>query len=53
MKNYTIIKVHKKESGQHCKVVETFKTYELAYSRLSMLNTMYQTESLRFVMDAY
>ncbi len=53
MHNFTIIKVHKKEDGQHCKVIDTFDTYELAYSRLVMLNRMYQTESLQFVMDQY
>ncbi len=53
MNNFTIIKVHKKEGGQHCKVIDTFDTYELAYSRLVMLNRMYQTESLQFVMDRY
>lgn len=53
MKNYTVIRVHKNEFGQACKVLDTFPDYTTAYFFISKMNRMYQTASLHFVIDAY
>ena len=53
MKNYTVIRVHKNEFGQVCKVLDTFPDYTTAYFFISKMNKMYQTASLHFVIDAY
>lgn len=53
MKNYTVIRVHKNEFGQACKVLDTFPDYTAAYFFISKMNKMYQTASLHFVIDAY
>ena len=53
MKNYTVIRVHKNEFGQACKVLDTFPDYTTAYFFISKMNKMYQTASLHFVIDAY
>lgn len=53
MKNYTVIRVHRKEFGQHCIVLDTFANFNDAYCFLSKMNKLYQTPSLHFVIDAY
>ena len=53
MNLYTVIRVHRNDLGQVCKVVDTFDSYEQAYCLLSKLNKLYKTESMGFVLDAY
>lgn len=53
MKSFAVIRVHKNEFGQSCKVLDTFNNYSTAYIFMSKMNKMYQTASLQFVIDAY
>ena len=53
MKNYTVIRVHKNEFGQVCKVLDTFPDYTTAYFINSKMNKMNKTASLHFGIDAY
>mgnify|MGYP007025965218 FL=1 len=53
MKSFAVIRVHKNEFGQSCKVLDTFNNYSTAYIFMSKMNKMYQTASLHFVIDAY
>lgn len=53
MSNFTVIRVHKKEHGQHCRVMDTFNSFDDAYFFMCNLNKMYKTDSLHFVIDTY
>lgn len=53
MNEYAVIRVHKKQYGQHCCVLDTFNSFDDAYMFMCKLNRMYQTDSLHFVLDTY
>lgn len=53
MQQYSVIRVNRTGKGQYCKVLDTFNTFEDAYSFLSKMNNLYKTDSLIFVIDKY